>query len=283
MLRSLVGSEMCIRDRYQRRVRGSVCCAWKALAGRGMENETSQSQAAQPPYRVEVVHARVRPADNTAYYEVRVTHIPDSASWSVHRRYRDFDNLRQVLEAGAGSAIKDFPRKHLLRSKWQGVMAQRSKDFTRFLHEWALPACMDRLVRAFLQLDRATVAVRPPTPAAPEAIQANTREPLSCQHEDETPVSSVAKRGTLEFPGIITPHGREACEALLLAWSSPVLDPLEMPDQESGLDLALTLCDGCGADVEQCVCRPVIEDPSQHQAHQSDQTTGGGGGRVADV
>eukprot|EP00658_Telonema_sp_P-2_P004772 TRINITY_DN1177_c0_g1_i4.p1 TRINITY_DN1177_c0_g1~~TRINITY_DN1177_c0_g1_i4.p1 ORF type:complete len:166 (+),score=42.81 TRINITY_DN1177_c0_g1_i4:119-616(+) len=41
MLRSLVGSEMCIRDRYQRRVRGGQC---EPLIGRMVEYETERTE-----------------------------------------------------------------------------------------------------------------------------------------------------------------------------------------------------------------------------------------------
>eukprot|EP00658_Telonema_sp_P-2_P012719 TRINITY_DN1483_c0_g1_i5.p2 TRINITY_DN1483_c0_g1~~TRINITY_DN1483_c0_g1_i5.p2 ORF type:complete len:103 (+),score=28.39 TRINITY_DN1483_c0_g1_i5:166-474(+) len=44
MLRSLVGSEMCIRDRYQRRVRGALKSLLRLAQGHLSQNATTQRE-----------------------------------------------------------------------------------------------------------------------------------------------------------------------------------------------------------------------------------------------
>jgi len=68
--------------------------------------------------------------DGHTYFRVNVS--LRGKSWSVKRRYSDFEELRESLE-NEGLRFENFPRKHLTRSNTESVIAERTEGFNAFL------------------------------------------------------------------------------------------------------------------------------------------------------
>ena len=60
---------------------------------------------------------------------------------------------RDVLEA-LGVQVKSFPRKHLFRSRNEGVVQERTEELSEFLTNVMLPNIAENAVAEFLELEK---------------------------------------------------------------------------------------------------------------------------------
>eukprot|EP00656_Telonema_subtile_P009840 TRINITY_DN14657_c0_g1_i1.p1 TRINITY_DN14657_c0_g1~~TRINITY_DN14657_c0_g1_i1.p1 ORF type:complete len:229 (-),score=51.11 TRINITY_DN14657_c0_g1_i1:151-837(-) len=142
---------MCIRDRYQRRVRGLAVGDMASKTGQmPCHNQYCTASEHQWP-SAELVGTFIN-SEGTTCYCIQMACCGNS-SWTIEKRFSDFEELKAALE-DSGVEIDSFPRKHLLRSNSTEVTRERRKGLDLFLQQVVLPKARNRTVHAFLQLDQ---------------------------------------------------------------------------------------------------------------------------------
>ena len=151
----------------------------------------------------------------------------------VHKRYSDFDALREELHRlaksdsqSAGPTLStNFPEKHIFRSNSSSVVEERKEGFHAWLQQAVLPHVVLPVVADFLELEKHLQHTAPPAAAA---------TPVS-----EDTVDFYSPRGTvfMEIDGIDdSPSAR-----------SPFIEPLHLDLDTAAVNSSCVNVEGAGS------------------------------------
>ena len=90
--------------------------------------------------QLEVIGTRYDDDAGTTVFRVQVT-APPCPNWEIEKRYSEFDDLRELLEASGESdgyrvqASGGFPKKHLIRSNTFSVVQERIAGLSSWLQQ----------------------------------------------------------------------------------------------------------------------------------------------------